>query len=184
MSVRTSKPAKKRPPRRAGRIAKQGAAKGTQTNYPNICRQEKSQKTVPGWKVSFRRRGKYMHRYFSDKKCGGKTKGLRAAKAWRDAVLARVSGVNYVLWRRNKIYPHNTSGIVGVGRYVVRYGKKKQHVWDAFWEDADGKRHCRRFFISTHGEKRAKALACEARQAAMEELRQEVIRRGAAVWAG
>jgi hypothetical protein len=119
-----------------------------------------------------------MHKYFPDKQFGGKVKALKAAKAWRDSLIATASGVNYVLWRRNKLYPHNSSGIVGVGRYVVRYGKKKQHVWDAFWENADGKRCGRRFFVATHGERRAKALACAARRDAIEELRQEVIRRG------
>ena len=165
---RATKP-RARPAKRA-RIARSG--------HRNICRQERSAKTVPGWKVTLRRQGKYMHKYFPDKQFGGKVKALKAAKAWRDSLIATASGVNYVLWRRNKLYPHNSSGIVGVGRYVVRYGKKKQHVWDAFWENADGKRCGRRFFVATHGERRAKALACAARHDAIEELRQEVIRRG------
>jgi hypothetical protein len=148
------------------------------SGHKYIARQERSAKTVPGWKVAIQRQGKYMHKYFSDKQFGGKTKAFAAAKTWRDEVVAATSGVNYVLWRRNKMYPHNTSDIVGVGRYVVRYGRKKQIVWDAFWEDADGKRCGRRFFVATHGERRAKALAVAARRDAIEELRQELIRRG------
>jgi len=177
MSTRSPvRASKKRAPPRRGRPPKQ--ARLARSGYRHIARQERSAKTVPGWKVALQRAGKYMHKYFSDKKFGGKIKGLKAAKAWRDSRLAAASGVNYVLWRRNKLYSHNSSGIVGVGRYVVRYGKKKQTVWDAFWEDADGKRHCRRFFVATHGERRAKALACAARRDAIEELRLEVIRRG------
>jgi len=178
MSTQSSRASKTRAARRNGRIVKRGAAKRVHSEHRNICRQERSAKTVPGWKVALQRRGKYMHKYFSDKKYGGKAKALQAAKAHRDSLMAVADGVNYVLWRRNKIYPHNTSGIVGVGRYVVRYGKKKQTVWDAFWQDADGKRHCRRFFVLTYGERRAKALACAARREAIEELRLEVIRRG------
>jgi hypothetical protein len=68
--------------------------------------------------------------------------------------------------------------MVGVGRYAVPYKGKKRIVWDAIWVDADGKRHCRRFFVATHGERQAKQLAREARQEAMEELRRELIRRG------
>jgi hypothetical protein len=178
MTIQSSRPSKKPASPRRGRIAKRGSVKRAASGHHNICRQERSAKTVPGWKVALQRRSKYMHRYFSDKKYGGKAKALEAAKSYRDSLMAVADGVEYVLWRRNKIYPHNTSGIVGVGRYVVRYGKKKQPVWDAFWEGFDGKRHGRRFFVLTHGERRAKALACEARREAMEELRQEVIRRG------
>ena len=133
---------------------------------------------MPGWKVAVQRRGEYMHKYFSDKQHGGKSKALRAAKAWRDSLVAATSGAAYILWLRNRSYSHNTSGTIGVGRYVVRYGKKKHLVWDAYWEDIDGKRHSRRFFVAAHGERRAKALASEARREAMEEFRHEVIRRG------
>jgi hypothetical protein len=134
---------------------------------------------VHGWKVNLKRRGKYMHKYFSDRSYGRSAKALKAAKAYRDSLMAVASDADYALWRRNKMPESNTSGIVGVGRYTVQYRRKRRLLWQAVWEGVDGKRHCRRFFISTHGERLAKKLACEARHEAMEELRQELIRRGA-----
>jgi hypothetical protein len=47
------------------------------------------------------------------------------------------------------------------------------------WEDADGKKYCKRFFVSTHGERQAKSLAVAARRDAMAELHEELTRRGA-----
>ncbi len=124
------------------------------------------------------RRGKSMHKHFADSKFGGKTKALSAAKAWRDEVVKSASDVDYVLWRRQKRSRQSSSGIVGVGRYEVQYESSRHPVWEASWQDADGKRHSRRFFISVHGEKGAKALAVAARREAMAELKQELIRRG------
>lgn len=124
------------------------------------------------------RRGKYMHKQFADSKYGGKTKALKAAKVWRDQIVKSASDVDYVLWRREKRSRPSSSGIIGVGRYAVRYESSRHLVWEAYWQDADGKRHSRRFFVSVHGERGAKALACAARRKAMAELRQELIRRG------
>ena len=145
----------------------------------NIARQEKSPKAAAGWKVSLTRRGKNMFKSFADSKYGGKTKALKAAKAWREQIVESTSDVDYVLWRRKKRSRPNGSGIVGVGRYRVRYDATRHLVWEASWQDADGKRHARRFFVSVHGERGAKALACAARREATEELKQELIRRGA-----
>ncbi len=141
-------------------------------------RLEKSPKHAAGWRVSVARRGKDMHKHFADSNYGGKTKALIAAKAWRDQVVKSSSDVDYVLWRRQKRSRPSQSGIVGVGRYEVRYGANRHPVWEAAWQDADGKRHSRRFFISVHGEKGAKVRACAARREAIAKLRQELIRRG------
>ena len=125
------------------------------------------------------RRGKSMYRSFADSKYGGKTKALKAAKAWRGQMVESTSDADYVLWRRAKRSRPSGSGIVGVGRYAVLYGATRHLVWDAYWQDADGKRYSRRFFVSVHGEKGAKALATAARRKAMKELKQELTRRGA-----
>lgn len=124
------------------------------------------------------RRGKGVYKHFADSNFGGKTKALIAAKAWRDQVVKSVSDVDYVLWRRQKRSRPSSSGIVGVGRYEVQYEASRHPVWEASWQDADGRRHSRRFFISVHGEKGAKAQAVAARREAMEGLRQELVRRG------
>ena len=100
------------------------------------------------------------------------------AKAWRAQIVESTSDVDYVLWRRKKRSRPNGSGIIGVGRYRVRYEASRHLVWEASWQDADSKRHARRFFVSVHGERGAKALACAARREGMQELKQELIRRG------
>ncbi|HEY6579349.1 MAG TPA: AP2 domain-containing protein [Rhizomicrobium sp.] len=125
------------------------------------------------------RRGKYMHKHFADSKYGGTTKALKMAKGWREQMVKSSSGADYVLWRREQRSRPSVSGIVGVGRYAVRYGKTRHLVWEAYWQDADGKRHSRRFFVSVHGERGAKTLACAARRRATLELRRELVRRGA-----
>jgi hypothetical protein len=75
--------------------------------------------------------------------------------------------------------PTNTSGIFGVARYAIKYRKRKRLLWQAMWRDADNKQHCKRFFVSTHGEREAKALAVAARRDAMAELHEELTRRSA-----
>jgi len=176
---KTQPPVKTRARTRPKRIAKDGPTKGLRPDYHQIIRQEQTEKTAACWKVNLKRRGKYMHKYFPDVKYGGKENALEAAKAYRDSLMSAVSESDYMLWRRNKKTERNTSGIVGVGRYLVRYRKRRKLLWQAFWQDADGKRRCKVFFVETHGEREAKALAVAAREEAMRELREELLRRGA-----
>lgn len=124
------------------------------------------------------RRGKSLHKYFADSVWGGKLKALKAARAYRDSLMATNSGAQYVLWRRSWETSRNTSGIVGVGRYVRRGGSAVSAVWQAFWNSADGVRRSRTFAVKRHGETRARQLACEARKKGMMELRLELVRRG------
>ncbi|HEY1612899.1 MAG TPA: AP2 domain-containing protein [Rhizomicrobium sp.] len=179
MRTKTSRTSKTRPTARRRTTAKKKTVrKSAPSGLRNIARQEKSPKGAAGWKVSITRRGKYMYKSFADSKFGGKTRGLAAAKAWRAKMMKSTSDVDYVLWRREKRSRPNSSGIVGVGRYTVRYESSRHLVWEAYWQDADGKRHSRRFFVSVHGERGAKALACAERRQAIEDLRKELIRRG------
>ena len=57
-----------------------------------------------------------MFKSFSDSKFGGKTKALKAAKAWREQMVESTSDADYVLWRREKRSRPSSTGIVGVGR--------------------------------------------------------------------
>jgi hypothetical protein len=179
MKSKRTPPAKKKRPA-ARKAAKKAVRKETRPGLRNISRLEKSPKHAAGWRVGVVRRGKSMHKHFADNKFGGKTKALSAAKAWRDEAVKSTSDVDYVLWRRQKRSRESSSGIVGVGRYEVQYESSRHPVWEASWQDADSKRHSRRFFISVHGEKGAKALAIAARREAMEELKRELLRRGRA----
>lgn len=163
---------------RAAPIEKAAKKKRPRPDYRHIIRQKQTTKTSAGWKVNIKRRRQYMHKYFADSKFGGKENALEAAKAYLDSLMSVASDPDYRLWRMNKKTEANVSGIVGVGRYAVRYRKRKKLLWQAIWQDADGKRHCKRFFVETHGERQAKALACEARRQAMDELHDELTRRG------
>ena len=164
---------------RPKRISKDGPTWGRHADYRHIIRHETTTKTAACWKVNIKRRTKYMHKYFPDAKYGGKEKALEAAQVYLDSLMSATSNPDYMLWRRTKKTEANTSGIVGVGRYLIRYRKKRRLLWSAFWLDADGKRHTKVFFVSTHGERQAKALAVAARRDAMAELHEELTRRGA-----
>jgi hypothetical protein len=164
-------------PARPRRSSKDGP--GLHPDHRHIGRYEASEKTAACWKVSLKRRSKYMHKYFSDAKYGGKDIALEAAKAYLDSLMSAASNPDYMLWRRNKKPETNTSGIVGVGRYAVKYRKGRRLLWQAMWKDADGKTHCKRYFVATHGERQAKALACAARRDGLAELHEELTRRGA-----
>jgi hypothetical protein len=183
-SSRGAKPSKsarapvKRPAAKGRASAKSALPTGVPSGLRHIARQEKSPKSAAGWKVTLTRRGKYLYKSFADSKFGGKTKALAAAKEWRAQVIESTSDVDYVLWRRKKRSRPNGSGIVGVGRYTVRYGNTRHLVWEAYWQDVDGRRHSRRFFVSVHGERGAKSQAVATRRQAMDELKQELTRRG------
>jgi hypothetical protein len=164
---------------RPKQISKGGATEGLHPDYRHIIRQEMTEKTTACWKVNIKRRSRYMHKYFPDAKYGSKENALAAAQVYLDSLMSATSNPDYMLWRRNKKPETNTSGIVGVGRYAVKYRKRRRLLWQAMWKDADNKQHCKRFFVSTHGERQAKALAVAARRDAMLELHEELTRRGA-----
>ncbi|NEX64202.1 AP2 domain-containing protein [Noviherbaspirillum galbum] len=126
------------------------------------------------WKVQVQHRNRVVIHHFSDGRYGGKRKALTAAIACRNELLEDMRDERYAHWRRNRRRRNNTSGIVGVGRYVAREvvgGKDVERAsWIAFWDGADGKRHTRKFAVNKYGEARAKALACKARREAMAAL--------------
>jgi hypothetical protein len=164
---------------RPKRISKDGPTRGLHADHRHIIRKEATAKTSASWKVNIKRRTRYMHKYFADVKYGGTEKALEAAQAYLDSLKSATSNPDYMLWRKNKKLASNTSGIVGVARYLIRYRKRRRLLWQAMWRDADNKSHCKRFFVSTHGERQAKALAVAARRDAMAELHEELTRRGA-----
>ena len=141
-----------------------------------IQRVDNLQTSTHCWKVVVKRRSVYMHKYFSDNVYGNKNKALKAAIAYRDELIQHVSGIDYLLWRRDIERPNNTSGIIGVGRYKARpRGSQIEYpYWQAYWRDADGKRHSRTFTIKLYGEDRAREFACEARRKGLMAVEQEL----------
>ena len=137
----------------------------------HIHRIDNDDKRTHSWLVQVQRRGKIVFQYFSDNLYGGKRKALTAAQQYRDQLLDQMQDEQYPLWRRNRKRRNNTSGIVGVGRYLAREtvgGKLVERAfWQAFWDGSDGKRHSRKFSVSKYGEAKAKSLARAARLQAM-----------------
>lgn len=126
------------------------------------------------WKVACKRKGSYYHKYFTDGIYGSKDKALAAAITYRDSLVKDLSGADWAIWKRENKRPNNTSGIVGVARYMLgktRNGRKTSYpYWQAFWLNADGKRVSRTFSVLLHGEEKAKQLACETRKAGLLEV--------------
>lgn len=137
----------------------------------HIHRIDHAPKRTHAWLVQVQRRGEITIRSFADGRYGGKRAALRAAIRFRDAALNGARDKNYQLWRRNRKRRNNTSGIVGVGRYVSRergrQGIIERVSWQAFWDGPDGRRHSRKFSVNLHGERRARELARRARADAM-----------------
>lgn len=137
----------------------------------HIQRIDNESKRTHAWRVRAQYKSRGVIRHFSDKPYGGKRKALQAALAYRDELLQQIHDERYNLWRRQRKRRNNTSGTVGVGRYIARdmvAGREVERPsWLAFWDGADGKRHSRKFSVSKYGEAKAKALAHAARRKAL-----------------
>lgn len=140
----------------------------------HIRRIDNPSKRYHAWVVQVQRRKKPTARSFSDRRHGGKRKALAAAIRCRDTLLAEANQAHYQQWRYHHRRADNTSGIVGVGRYLwrTRFNNSVYEIpaWQAYWNDRHGKRHSRWFSVNRHGEARAKALALRARKQAIREL--------------
>jgi hypothetical protein len=91
----------------------------------------------------------------------------QAAIDYRAALLHKLPMANFAVEWRNAKRSRNKSGIVG----VCRLGREEGcQYWMAQWTDADGKKQSKRFAIHRLGEEQAKAMACQAREAAMKEV--------------
>lgn len=134
----------------------------------HIARIDSERNHTHCWVVRVQRRGQVVLQYFSDGVYGGKAKALKAARELRDELLRRMHDPDAVAWRRNVTRANNTSGVVGVGRYVSREIQDGRSIeraaWHAFWSDEQGRRVSRKFLVSAHGEQRARVLAMECRR--------------------
>lgn len=133
-------------------------------------------KHLHAWVVQAKRHGETsVRRHFSDSRYGGKQAALLAAIRFRDTVLTEMRR-RYWLWRRHRPRNNNTSGTIGIGRYVSHKTVKgrvyKYAAWQAFWNDVDSKRHLREFSVGRHGEDGAKALARRTRAEGIRALRE------------
>lgn len=134
-------------------------------------------KVMHAWVVQIKRHDQTpVRRRFSDSRYGGKRAALAAAIHFRETMLTETQQRHYLLWRRHRLRNDNTSGTIGVGRYVSHKRIKgrlyKYTAWQAFWCDQDGKRRSRQFSVDRYGEDRAKSLAQRARAEAIRALRE------------
>jgi len=122
------------------------------------------------WVVHIQRRRRILKRMFSDRVHGGKAKALRAARAFRNGVLASHPPMNradYAAIKRK----NNRSGTPGVIRYVAaevgQAGVVEKAYWIAFWSMPEGKQARRKFSINKYGERAAHSRAKATRKQAL-----------------
>ena len=126
------------------------------------------------WRVSLRRQNRMFVKNFTDKKHGGKNKALKAAKEYRDQVIAE----NPPTTRKqfcSTLRRHNTSGIPGVYRYAKSYTlangeERKVWYWESTWPARKEGIEKATFSVKTYGERKAKALAVAAREQGINKL--------------
>lgn len=136
----------------------------------NIKRLDYPQKRTYGWYVQVIRKGVWYKKFFSDSVYGHKKQALKAAIQYRDQVKSNFAK-KYKLWRRAVIRRNNTSGIVGVGRYIRSDNKSgiESPFWVAFWHDKFGKKRSRKFSVGLYGEDQARTLAIRQRKKWLQE---------------
>lgn len=133
-----------------------------------LSRFDSDEKRDHGYLVNLSRQGVPHRKRFADALYGGKSGALKAARAWRDQIIARnphLSRQQYAqILRRN-----NTSGVPGV--YANRNRDDEITGWTARWLQPGSDRYViRKFAISLHGTARAKQLAMAAREAGVADL--------------
>ena len=134
---------------------------GLEDNF-GITRLARAATGTFGWQVRLRRHGVRYAKYFADRAHGGWQPSLRAARAWRDQLLAGLAAAE-----RSRVCarsPRNSSGVVGVAKVAVRGPQGTvYHFWQATWCPSPGERRSVRFSVKRHGDQVAFRLAVAAR---------------------
>ena len=138
-----------------------------------IARIDHQRSRTHAWKVIIQRRKTIYTRHFSDGRYGGKGASPKAAKAYRDQLIAR----HPPMTRREVCVvrkTNNTSGVSGITRIdSVEWNKGRslhRRYWDAQWPTLSGKPIHRKFSIKIYGERRAFQLAVHARRQGLRQL--------------
>jgi hypothetical protein len=120
----------------------------------------------PAYLVRVIQAGRLRQKIFSDTRWGGARGALKAARAWRDAVVTAETAAARATHRRIVLRKNTSSGIPGVGRYVIR----RTPVWMAFWDDEDGLKRTKSYAVTVYGEDAAREKAIAARREALKRL--------------
>jgi len=129
-----------------------------------------------GWFVRGYRNGKTYSKLFSDRKCGGKGKAQKAAKAYRDELNEELNSIPKKPRQRRIVVSdsRNSTGELGVSR-TSKLGPNgsKHDCYSVSWRPEPGVQKCTSFSIKKYGEKKAFRLAVEHRRKMMREIHGE-----------
>lgn len=126
-----------------------------------------------GWFVRGYRNGKTFSKLFSDRKNGGETKALAAAKAFRDDLYGELESIPKKPRKRRIVTSdsRNTTGELGVSRTTkVGPNGSRHDCYSVSWRPAPGVQKCTSFSVRKYGEKKAFRLAVEHRRKMMREI--------------
>lgn len=126
-----------------------------------------------GWFVRGYRNGKTYSKLFSDRKCGGKGKSQKLAKAYRDELNQELEAIPKQPRKRRVVLSdsRNTTGELGVSR-TVKIGPNgtKHECYSVSWRPGPGVQKATSFSIRKYGEKKAFKLAVDFRRERMREI--------------
>jgi hypothetical protein len=135
---------------------------------------------VRGWKIRVpyfdKGKLKYRRKLVSEFRYGGTKESLRAiATRLRDKLIAELgtSTFGVACFQRQKSR-RNTSGHIGVRRYVLVRKGEIQVLWAARWVNAHGKVIMKRFFAKSRSEEEAKELAIRSRAEGVRQTAKEI----------
>lgn len=127
------------------------------TRYKGVTRIDHPAKRTFGYFVRVTWNKVTHSKFFSDKVYGDRLAALAAAVEWRDATekaIGKPRSERQVIGA-----PRTSSGIVGVRRIV----KEGREVYEATWREGNRVRRTS-YSIAKHGERKARALARQARE--------------------
>jgi len=127
------------------------------SKHKDVARIDQPSKKTYGWYVRVRYLGKTHSKFFSDKKCGSKSKSLLAAVAWRDATEKAIGKPRTDRHMVTQTQTRSNTGEVGVRL------NEKLNRYEVSWVNKDGKQGKTSVSINAHGKYGAFKRACEIR---------------------
>lgn len=146
-------------------------AKASETKEKGISRIDSG--STHGWFVRGYRNGKTFSRLFSDLKCGGRDKSLRAARDFRSMLYSQLENMPARPRSRRIVTKdaRNKTGVLGVCKTTKKSPKGVSHeCFSVSWRPSPGVQKCTSFSIRKYGEKEAFRLAVEHRTRMMQRI--------------
>ncbi|MCB1911754.1 MAG: AP2 domain-containing protein [Rhodocyclaceae bacterium] len=146
----------------------------SQSSVYGISRVDNEASRTHGWLVTIQRRGVIYRKHFSDGIHGGKRNAFKAARSYRDEVVAKHPPLSMQEYS-SIVKRNNRSGVVGVCRYCASETRdlpeeKQRWFWVASWPLPDGRRKRVKYSVGKYGEEGAFELALKARTEALDKL--------------